>query len=77
MPLIICRDCTHQKSDGRLIVAGDLAWDRELAAAGAKRTAIGCGLVGLAIVLLFAWCYNAVSFTSTPSSNANVTGSKR
>jgi hypothetical protein len=78
MPLIICPDCTHQISDavrscphcGRLIVPADVAWNRELAAAGTKRTAIGCGLVGLAIVLLFAWCYNAISSISTPSAPA-------
>jgi hypothetical protein len=80
MPLIICPDCTHQIqiSDavrscphcGRPIVPADVAWNRELAAAAVKRTAIGCGLVAMAIALLFAWCYNSISSTPTPTAPA-------
>ena len=78
MPLIICPDCTHQISDAlrscphcaRQIVPDDVAWNREIEAAGARRTAIGCGLVGLAIILLFAWCDNGTGSISTPSAPA-------
>lgn len=78
MPLITCPDCKRKISDavrscphcGRPIDAADVAHSRDAAAEGAKRAAIGCGVAGLAVLLLFAWCYNAISSTSTNSTPA-------